>query len=762
MKHKITVCVASVLFFISCVGYQAKAQSNSPKVLRIYAHIIRTSSGLGGQTEENAKEALCILKSDFAPHNIFFEVVSMEYIDDDIVYAAPTNNQQYADAVDGVYGHDDGIDIYFTEPNHPGIAFAGDEGENTFIIIGGLVQYGQESVPSHVITHEMGHVFALYHTHHGYESGVTLGCAELVDGSNCLLCGDFVCDTPADVGVHVTSAGTYDVANCNWVGFLGTVDANGDSYTPNATNYMSYCPPSCMDNFTPGQESRMHSRIINTLHLSNCLMPTGYPIPNPNVADLYIMDGPKDLGSQPSPGVATDAGPDIWYRNQNDGLQYQYNEPLDNSGSYYVYVRVRNRSCVDYVTNSSGVVNLYWSRFGTAQSWSSHWDGSHSGIGGQVSTSMVIPSIPAQESRIIGFPWNMSSTISTSVFSDIQVCLLAKIDGVPMDQGQHVATLYEDVKRENNFSMKNLIIRDADFFKPGGVVAYRFNNPDSQERDYGLHVSVDDLNAGVEDFELWMHLSEADFDNLSNSGQSSGVELIEEGHKVLITGPQAYLEPITLLADSSTTINLSANFLVDHVGLSNDVLVRFDQVIPSSTQSYGSSGLVVQRSQRPWFNANAGIDQLVGKGDTVTITAQQINESAVYNWYNSDGELVHSGASLTISPEFAEEYQLEVLANQDGYKDYDTVCITVLSPEILSVSPNPSSTYTQVDFETYNATSSYIMLIRNLDNVICYNQIIQLGSTSATINTSTLQAGVYTIGLVCDGVLEDATMLLVN
>ena len=474
------------------------------------------------------------------------------------------------------------------------------------------------------------------------------------------------------------------------------------------------------------------------------------------------MDGPKDLGSQPSPGVATDAGPDIWYRNQNDGLQYQYNEPLDNSGSYYVYVRVRNRSCVDYVTNSSGVVNLYWSRFGTAQSWSSHWDGSHSGIGGQVSTSMVIPSIPAQESRIIGFPWNMSSTISTSVFSDIQVCLLAKIDGVPMDQGQHVATLYEDVKRENNFSMKNLIIRDADFFKPGGVVAYRFNNPDSQERDYGLHVSVDDLNAGVEDFELWMHLSEADFDNLSNSGQSSGVELIEEGHKVLITGPQAYLEPITLLADSSTTINLSANFLVDHVGLSNDVLVRFDQVIPSSTQSYGSSGLVVQRSQRPWFNANAGIDQLVGKGDTVTITAQQINESAVYNWYNSDGELVHSGASLTISPEFAEEYQLEVLANQDGYKDYDTVCITVLSPEILSVSPNPSSTYTQVDFETYNATSSYIMLIRNLDNVICYNQIIQLGSTSATINTSTLQAGVYTIGLVCDGVLEDATMLLVN
>jgi len=45
---------------------------------------------------------------------------------------------------------------------------------------------------------------------------------------------------------------------------------------------------------------------------------------------------------------------------------------------------------------------------------------------------------------------------------------------------------------------------------------------------------------------------------------------------------------------------------------------------------------------------------------------------------------------------------------------------------------------------------------------MCYNQIIQPGSASVTINTSILQAGVYTIGLVCDGVLEDATMLLVN
>lgn len=35
--------------------------------------------------------------------------------------------------------------------------------------------------------------------------------------------------------------------------------------------------------------------------------------------DLYMKDTPEDFGQSPSPGVYTDAGPDIWYRNNDDG-----------------------------------------------------------------------------------------------------------------------------------------------------------------------------------------------------------------------------------------------------------------------------------------------------------------------------------------------------------------------------------------------------------------------------------------------------------
>ena len=58
-------------------------------------------------------------------------------------------------------------------------------------------------VKSHIISHEMGHVLFLWHTHHGTypEGGDPNQCMELVDGSNSTICGDYISDTPADPNI---------------------------------------------------------------------------------------------------------------------------------------------------------------------------------------------------------------------------------------------------------------------------------------------------------------------------------------------------------------------------------------------------------------------------------------------------------------------------------------------------------------------------------------------------------------------------------
>jgi hypothetical protein len=115
----------------------------------------------------------------------------------------------------------------------------------------------------------------LFHTFHGLcEPG---GCPELVNGSNCTTCGDFVCDTPPDPQEFATNS------NCSWTGSTCTgspVDANGAPYNPAMNLIMAYIPPNCMQLFTNGQGTRMRSIIANSSLLQGVTVPNTLTVSN--------------------------------------------------------------------------------------------------------------------------------------------------------------------------------------------------------------------------------------------------------------------------------------------------------------------------------------------------------------------------------------------------------------------------------------------------------------------------------------------------
>ncbi len=100
-------------------------------------------------------------------------------------------------------------------------------------------------------THEIGHYFGLFHIDDDFVDDQ--GRTELVDGSNCILTGDGICDTPASPVLDDTLVGD----DCNYIGTL--TDANGEQYTPDLTNYMSSLSIddsfriACRRNFSPQQ-----------------------------------------------------------------------------------------------------------------------------------------------------------------------------------------------------------------------------------------------------------------------------------------------------------------------------------------------------------------------------------------------------------------------------------------------------------------------------------------------------------------------------
>lgn len=103
----------------------------------------------------------------------------------------------------------------------------------------------------------MGYVFGLYHTHQGTAVN-SVGCPELVNGTNSNTCGDLISDTPADPNIR----GNNPVVSCTtWTGTL--TDANGQLYKPNLRNYMSYTRANCMNRFSAIQSQRMRYALLN-------------------------------------------------------------------------------------------------------------------------------------------------------------------------------------------------------------------------------------------------------------------------------------------------------------------------------------------------------------------------------------------------------------------------------------------------------------------------------------------------------------------
>ncbi len=240
---------------------KSKRSGDEVLTIRIFVHIIRKTDGTGGQSDEDVNEALNLLLGDFEPHGITFCLAGIEEVNNSTHYYSSNFTNLIA-----INPHDDALDLYLLDDddaNYVGGRANGIPG-NALVLGGNL--FSTDLVRSHVLSHETGHCLGLYHTHHGtFNEGCpeTGCCAELVDGSNCSTCGDYVCDTPADPHIQFTNV---DV-DCNWTG-SGT-DANGDDYEPDTRNIMAYVEPRCMEYFSTEQGERMVTTIENSQILQN-------------------------------------------------------------------------------------------------------------------------------------------------------------------------------------------------------------------------------------------------------------------------------------------------------------------------------------------------------------------------------------------------------------------------------------------------------------------------------------------------------------
>jgi len=176
----------------------------------------------------------------------------------------------FYDSIFATNSHEDAIDIYLIPAESYDNLGLAPSAPSTAFLVAGTWSTGEELITTSVLSHEMGHCLGLWHTHHGpndISSDTSTTCLELVDGSNCLECGDYVCDTPADPNMNFENGVD---ENCNYIG--GEIEeGTGSLYNPDPTNIMSYTRISCYNHFTGGQGDKVSATIENHPILANIL-----------------------------------------------------------------------------------------------------------------------------------------------------------------------------------------------------------------------------------------------------------------------------------------------------------------------------------------------------------------------------------------------------------------------------------------------------------------------------------------------------------
>lgn len=186
------------------------------------------------------------------------------------------------------------LNIYYVDyiPNASAYAYYAMQHSPDRIIMG-------QHLSGEIFAHELGHSFNLIHTHGDFFT--PWGTLELVNGSNCAIAGDLICDTPADPNLYV---GRVD-SLCNYIDTVST-DTTGVLFNPDTRNIMSYTPFHCYEHFTQGQ----YNRIAYTLAHERAYLKSGEHIEATvsGPTTLCIYDAPVTLTANPAGGTFSGDG----------------------------------------------------------------------------------------------------------------------------------------------------------------------------------------------------------------------------------------------------------------------------------------------------------------------------------------------------------------------------------------------------------------------------------------------------------------------
>ncbi|RTL13764.1 MAG: hypothetical protein EKK56_04065 [Flavobacteriaceae bacterium] len=490
-------------------------------------------------------------------------------------------------------------------------------------------------------------------------------------------------------------------------------------------------------------------------------------------ADLYIKDTANDSGIEPNTNttIALNNSPDIWVRNQQDNIQ-THQIPISSQPNY-IYVKVKNRGC--FVTTGGTTTNpdkvaIFLSTVNTSNSdpTSRMLNPTLIDSNYNLLNSQIIPSIQPNQEVILQFTWTPPVAWTPCCGTRITgVNILAKIiSSQDPNYTAETSNIYYNIAQNNNIAAKNNIslttnynIIDGDY--PEKIAIF---NPNNYPMTYSIELAEIDQNEKqlFEESELSIEMDETIYNAWSNGGNTISNASNTANSKIKqVTGNNVLIDNLLLDGNQKGYVGIHFNFLTSELTNKTTYNYQVIQREKATNQIVGAATYTINKTPRQMFVAETVNEVLADINEPIVISANQISEPAIYNWYDTAGNLIFTGKDLSIATQVATKYKLEVIATTDGFKDYTEVDVTIKPSTINSISPNPASNEITIDYKINEANTAYLMIIGGYGTTSSsYNYILDSNNTQTTIDISNYQNGFYTVALVCNGQILDAKTLI--
>lgn len=489
------------------------------------------------------------------------------------------------------------------------------------------------------------------------------------------------------------------------------------------------------------------------------------------VVNFMIKDSKQDIGDEPNNNTQYMwTSSDIFVRNQNDGklVPVHQNPTYDGINPNYIYVRVTNIGCQTSSGNDS--VSINWAKAGTSLNYPEYWDGTiiQNGVvfGGSVGSG-VIPILKPGQEALVEIPWNIPNPQNYAQINPEpwHFCLLAKINSAddplssPMTPNPNIM-----VKNNNNLAWKNVTVVNIGGTSTvlGGAIAVI--NPHNIIKNYDLEFIKEDIETGrpiYEEAEVGIKMDDVLLAAWKRGGElSTNTVNTNSENKKIATENNVLIKNIRLNPKELGTLFLSFNFLTEEATSKEKYRYHVIQRDSDTGEIMGGETYEIRKQERPLFMANAGNNIVADKNENITLNAADINETATYNWYDENGNLVFTGKSFTVSQEVTTKYKLEVVT-LDGFKDYSEIEVKITPYKFINMAPNPAHSQILLQYDIQNSNSAYF-IIAGLNNSISNNYIINTSTSQHTVDVTNYPVGQYTVVLVVDGKVISSKNLIKN